>query len=217
MMKARVLTVARTTWLALAIVSIPAVRAVAQGGTAPRLPAAIEAEVNRIADSARTRGLPTDPLYAKAAEGSLKGAEGARIVDAVRRLARELGTAHDAIGSEATSAELVAAASSLHAGVTPAQLTQLARSAGDRGAQGRLVMPFVVLADLVARHVTADVAVSTIQSLVARNAPDAQFSTLRAAIERDIASGERPDAAAQVRSAAVLRTLEPRPTPRPPE
>ncbi|MGH7616435.1 MAG: hypothetical protein ACREPM_04335 [Gemmatimonadaceae bacterium] len=46
-------------------------------------------------------------------------------------------------------------------------------------------MPFVVLADLVARHVTPDVAVTSIETLVARGA-------------------------------AVLRTLEPHPMPRPP-
>jgi hypothetical protein len=78
-------------------------------------------------------------------------------------------------------------------------------------------MPFTVLADLVARHVSTDVALSSIETLVERGAPDAQFATLRTAIERDIASGMRPDAAMQTRSAAVLRTLEPRPAPRPPE
>jgi len=216
-----------STWLrvrgrvaiALAAIAVASIASVARAQTAassPRLPAAVEAAVNRVADSARARGLPTEPLFAKAAEGALKGADPTRIVDAVRGLARELDVARQSLGNGVSSAELVAAASSLHAGVTPSQLTHLARVADERGTSDRLVMPFVVLADLVARHVTADIAVSSIETLVARGAPDAQFASLRAAIERDIASGERPDAAAQVRSAAVLRTLEPRSMPRPP-
>jgi hypothetical protein len=206
---------------ALVCIAIASV-AGAQAGTssdaasAPKLPPAVEAAVNRIADSARTRGLPTDPLYAKAAEGVLKGADASRILDAVRGLAHDLDGARQALGTAASTAELVAAASLLHAGMTPAQLTRLTRAAGDRPNPDQLVMPFVVLADLVARHVSADVALSSIESLVSRGAPDAQFANLRVAVERDIASGQRPDAAVQTRSAAVLRTLEPRPGARPP-
>ena len=192
----------------------------AQGGTSsdtPKLPPAAEAAVNRIADSARTRGLPTDPLFAKVAEGLLKGADPSRIVDAVRGLSRELDVARQSLGTGASNAELVAAASVLHVGVTPAQLKRLSEVGTERGTPNRLVMPFTVLADLVARHVSTDVAISSIETLVERGAPDAQFASLRTAIERDIASGTRPDVAAQTRSAAVLRTLEPRPAPRPPE
>jgi hypothetical protein len=77
-------------------------------------------------------------------------------------------------------------------------------------------MPFVVLADMVSRHVTPDVAVSSLETLVERGAPDTQFANLRSAIERDIASGQSPDAAARVRSAAVLRTIDTRPIKPPP-
>jgi len=207
----------RMKCLATLAVALAAV-ARAQTGAAnpPRLPAAVEAAVSRIADSARARGLPTEPLYAKAAEGVLKGADATRIIDAVRGLSHELDVARESLGSCASSAELVAAASALHAGVSASKLAHLMQTANTCGTPGRLVMPFFVLADLVARQVSADVAVSSIETLVARGAPDAQFANLRAAIERDIASGERPDAAARSRSAAVLRTLEPRPLPRPP-
>jgi hypothetical protein len=58
--------------------------------------------------------------------------------------------------------------------------------------------------------------VASLETLVERGAPDVQFANLRTAIERDIASGQAPDAAARVRSAAVLRTLDPRPFPKPP-
>jgi len=188
-------------------------------GAAPRLAPGVELAVNRLADSARRRGLPSDPLFAKAAEGALKGADSTRIVDVVRRLLGELGVARSALPASAESAELVAAASALHAGVTPAQLARVARIEGgvERSRSDRLVMPLVVLADLVARRVSADVAVSSIEPLLAREAPDAEFANLRTAIERDIANGSSPDAATRARSAAVVRTLEGRGGGHPPE
>jgi hypothetical protein len=78
-------------------------------------------------------------------------------------------------------------------------------------------MPLVVLADLVARRVSADVAVSSLETLLARAAPDAEFASLRLAIERDIANGTSPDAAMRARSAAVVRTLDAKTGVRPPE
>jgi hypothetical protein len=186
----------------------------AQGGsvgqvspTAPQLPANIEVVVNRLLDSARARGLPTGPLTSKAAEGVLKGADSARIVTAVRKLLDEMDAARSTLGPSAPSAELVAAASALHAGVTPSQLAHVAELGGPAKSD-RLVMPLVVLADLVARRVSPDVAVSSLETLLARAAPDAEFASLRAAIERDIANGTSPDAAMRARSAAVVRTLD---------
>lgn len=187
----------------LAAIWLP-MRAAAQQ---PRLSPTLTASVDRLADSARALGLPTDPLYAKAAEGTLKGADEARIMDAVRRLARELGDARTALGAGTTPPELVAGASALHAGVAPGLLHRLAAAQGGRGASGRLVMPLVVLADMVARHVTPDVAISSLEPLVERGAPDADLSTLRSSVERDIAGGQAPDQAMRARSAAVLRAM----------
>ena len=209
----------------LALASLVPSLSKAQGGTAgqesasaPRLPANIEVVVNRLVDSARTRGLPTSPLTSKAAEGVLKGADSARIVTAVRKLLDELDSARKTLGSAAPSAELVAAASALHAGVTTSQLAHVAQlgEAGP-GKSDRLVMPLVVLADLVARRVSTDVAVSSLETLLSRAAPDAEYVGLRSAIERDIANGSSPDAAMRARSAAAVRTLDARTGARPPD
>src|SRR5512141_716807 len=100
----------------------------AQNAPAPpavQLPIALRESVDRLVDSARVLGLPTDPLYAKAAEGVLKNADNDRIVDAVRRLSRELSDARSALGTTASSAELVAGASVLHAGVDVPTLREL--------------------------------------------------------------------------------------------
>lgn len=178
--------------------------------TAP-LPPALDSGVKRIADSVRALGVPREPLVSKAAEGVLKGVDDARILDVVRRFARELADARAALGTCATMPELVAAASVLHAGVAAPLLARVQRAAGNCPTSERLVMPFVVLADMVSRHVTPDVAVASLEPLVERGARDAQFANLRSAVERDIDRGQAPDAAARGRSAAVLRTLDVRP------
>src|SRR5256885_16093856 len=77
----------------------------------PQLSAAARQAIARLGDSLRAVRLPDEPLYAKAAEGVLKGAEEARIVAVVRTLARELGEARSSLGDAADVAELVAGAS----------------------------------------------------------------------------------------------------------
>src|SRR5690348_22977 len=106
--------------------------------------------IARLADSLRAAHLPDRPLYDKAAEGVLKGAEETRIVSAVRTLARELGEARSALGDGVDPADLVAAASALHVGATPVMLAQLRdtqRAAG--GSAASLATPLVALADLL--------------------------------------------------------------------
>lgn len=205
----------RVRWLAglvtLGTFSATPIALRAQGGSpagAPQLAPSLKAAVERVADSVRALGLPTDPLFAKAAEGTLKGADEQRVMIAVRRLARELGDAKAALGDGATGAELEAGASALHAGVASDLVARLGRAAKDRATPGRLVMPLVTLADMVARNVSAQAAVASLEALIGRGAADAQFANLRSDVERDIASGERPDIAVQRRSASIVRGLE---------
>jgi len=140
------------------------------------LPAAAQAQTERLAgrmdertrsavtalvDSARAEGLPGDPLVNKALEGASKGADGARIVVAVRALADNLGRARAVLGGSASAAELVAGAAALRAGAPPAFLARL--RADYPGAPA--VVPLAVMADLVARGVPADTAVRAVLAL----------------------------------------------------
>ena len=186
-------------------------RAGAQQAVLPeRLGSTTRASIERLADSLRGVGLPTQPLYAKAAEGVLKGADDSRIVAAVRTLARELGEARAALGDESNDAELIAGASALHAGSPPATLRRLRESGGTRRAKGTLAVPLVVLADLASRGIPATVAGASLEALAARNASDDQFTALRAAIERDIDAGRAPIDAANARTRALLGSIEAR-------
>lgn len=176
----------------------------AQSTGAPPLPERLHpstrAVIEQLADSARRVGLPWEPLYAKSAEGVLKGADDERILRAVRSLARELGEARAALGPAVNSAEIVAGASALHAGVGTADLRRLAGTRESRAGDAPLAVPLTVLADLVARRVPAEVAMASIEALLSRGAPDEQFATLRSDVHRDILSGVSPAAAARKRA-----------------
>jgi hypothetical protein len=175
-----------------------------------RLGPATRASIEHLADSLRGVGLPTQPLYAKAAEGVLKGADDSRIIAAIRTLARELGEARAALGDESNDAELIAGASALHAGAPPATLRRLRESGGSRRGKGTLAVPLVVLADLASRGIPATVAGASLEALAQRNASDDQFTALRAAIERDIAAGRPPVDATTTRTRALIGSIDSR-------
>ena len=203
--------------LIVALASIVAGSARAQRAAAPmtaadlpsQLAPATRQAIARLGDSLRAGRLPDEPLYAKAAEGVLKGADDARIVIAVRTLARELGEARLSLGSGADDAELVAGASALHVGASPAMLKQLREThLAAAGSGSSLATPLVALADLLTRRVPPAVAAAAIDSLVARRAPSDDFAALRAAVERDIDAGRAPEASVVQRTQGLLRNIE---------
>lgn len=158
-----------------------------------RLDPDTRAAVSAAVDSARGAGLPAEPLIQRALEGATKGAPGARILLAVRRLSSDLGATRAALGDKTSTPELEAGAAALRAGATPAQLAKLRDVR-----RPPLTMAFAVLADLVASGVPADSAAAAVLAL-APNARDADLVEFRRAVERDIALGAPPAAATSVR------------------
>ena len=179
--------------------------AAAQDPRLERLDAGTRPLVAALVDSARTAGLPAEPLVQRALEGTIKGAPGDRIVAAVRRLAADLGRARDALGPAASPPELEAGAAALRAGAAPALLTKLRRARRQPP-----TVPLAVLADLVASGVPADSAAAAVLALAA-TARDADLVEFRRAVERDIALGAPPAAAASVRVNAAAREARPGP------
>ena len=165
-----------------------------------RLDSRTRSAVARIVDSARTVGLPSEALVDKALEGASKGADGARIVAAVRALAERLRSARAALGPGSSEAEVVAAAGALHAGVRSSGLTQL------RAARPEYPLPvaLIVLSDLVARGVPADTALSLIVSLVRAGAGDEALVALRRDVASDITAGAPPAVAVSTRARGVM-------------
>jgi hypothetical protein len=189
--------------LAVAAALLLVSRAAAQDPRLERLDPDTRSLVVALLDSARGVGLPTEPLVQRALEGMTKGAPGARIVTAVRRLATDLGSARAALGPGAATPELEAGVAALRAGASPAVLAQLRNVR-----QPPLTMALAVLADLVASGVPADSAAAAVLTL-APTARDADLVEFRRAVERDIALGAPPAAAASVRLDAGARPARP--------
>jgi hypothetical protein len=201
---------ARPLMLALllgALVLPRAVRAQTQR-LAGRLPEHTRAEVVALVDSARGAGLPADPLVNKALEGASKGADGTRIVAAVRALAGGLARARASLGAGASEPELVAGAAALRAGAPPTFLERLRRDYP----REPLVVPLAVMADLVARGVPADTAAQSVFALVRAGVREAELVAFRQSVERDIALGAPAGAAAAIRVNAAERDLATRGT-----
>jgi len=195
-------TIPRVSGLVLVAALLAARAASAQD---PRLEHRLDsntlAAVGALMDSARSAGLPVEPLVQRALEGTAKHAEPDRIIAAVRRLAGELGVARASLGRESSPAELDAGASALRAGVRPEDLTLLRQ----RRTQS-LTVALAALTDLVTGGVPPDSAAAAVLALASR-ARDDQIADFRRAVERDIALGATPAAAAAVRVDATLREV----------
>ena len=174
-----------------------------------RLDARTRDAVVAVVDSARGAGIPSEPLVQKALEGASKHADGARILTAVRMLARELGDARSALGPASSDAEVIAGASALHAGIAPAALSKMRASR----AHGSLTVALAVLADLVARGVPGDTATTVISALTVAGAQDTELLRFQQGVEREIAQGATPAAALGVRAQGAFPTSPPRRTP----
>jgi hypothetical protein len=91
------------------------------GAQDPRIPTRLDAPSRRailaLIDSARVQGVPVEPLMEKVYEGIARGADGPRIIAAVRSLTIEMASAHKALGTVASADEIKAAAAAVHGGV----------------------------------------------------------------------------------------------------
>jgi hypothetical protein len=185
-----------TTIMALTVSVIARPAAGQSERLARRLDSATNAAVTAALDSARQQGLPLEPLVDRALEGASKNASGALIVAAVRRLAHDLGAARRALGDASQPTELEAGASALRAGADSSVLARLRRARP----RHTVTVPLAVMTDLIARGIPADSAARFV--LAVASATDEQYVTFQRNVERDIALGAPPIAAAAVRMSA---------------
>lgn len=168
-----------------------------------RLDAPTRKALSALVDSARAQGIPVEPLMEKVYQGLAMGADGPRIVLAVRSLTVEMASAHRALGAVATSDELKAAASAMHAGVPAVELGKMKKQSGLRRS---LTLPFTVLADIVTRGVPVQTAANAIRSLVGAGARDTDISKFQRNVQVDIEKGAQPAAAAETRAKGAVTT-----------
>ena len=142
---------------------------------AARLPEPLALRITRLADSARTLGLPSEPLIQKALEGDSKGADGARIEAAVAALLGNLSRAREALGTRVSDDVIHAGAQALRLGATATQLHHLQELRGDRP----LAVPLGVFTDLLAAGVPMERAWQSVQDVARHGGEDRQYERLR--------------------------------------
>jgi hypothetical protein len=173
----------------------------------PRLARALDAGARASLDAvfagAAARGLPLEPLVAKALEGVEKGAPPVRVEGAVQALAARLDAARRALDPVASGAEMVAGADALAAGV-PAEVLQRIRALAPRRSAA---VALGVLAQLVSRGVPPARAAESVTGLLGRGARPAQLMALDGAVQLDVASGVPAATALDVRAGALATAL----------
>jgi hypothetical protein len=175
-------------WLALsALLALPATARAQDERLTERLDAATASQVQQVVDSAKSAGLPSEPLVQKALEGATLGASDDRIVAAVQSLHGQLRRAREALGRDASDAELAAAAGALRAGLEPSALRRLQSLRPDQP----LVVPIAVLTDLVAEGVPPAEATRSVLDLARDGRPDDEFVALRRQVQQRGAEGEQ--------------------------
>jgi hypothetical protein len=164
-------------------------------------------EVEAMISAARLAGLPVEPLVDKAFEGSEKVLPGpggrALIVAAVRKRWDFLAAANQVL-KPATQGEIAAGAEVLSVGFANATLTRL-RS---EHPFGELTVSLGVLVDLTRRGVPRDTAAAIVVALARGGARDSDFKSFWRDVERDIAIGINPAAAATTRATGLTGTMD---------
>ena len=201
--------------MGMGVAGVLIVTAAAVAG-AQSLPAGLEPNTRRVLesviDSARTLGLPVEPLFAKAAEGKLKQASDAQIISAVRSLAGRFRIIRSELGANLDVASVTAAATAVGVGIPVSAIRGMRdAAAGSPTAAADLAGALVTATDLVAQRVSATSAVTAVQSLLARRASAEQFARLRAGVGETIAAGRSPDQAARSATESIVRGLPPGP------
>jgi hypothetical protein len=164
----------------------------------------MSAELNDILNAARQKGLPTDPIVAKARQGVLFKKSDAKIVAAAQAVSRRLEQAREALGSGATIADLNAGQDALSVeGVTTDMLRVVRRERPSRP----VVVPVGLLAQLVASGVNPSYATDLVAKLVRANASDVQLVSLGEGVNSDVHSGAKAMQSLEVRLKALRPVL----------
>lgn len=175
---------------------------------AGRVPAEVSAAVSAFVDSARAQGLPTGPLVNKALEGATKGVAPDRVVAAVHNVLGRLSTAAGALRSATdgpvTDQEIEAGAFALSAGLTDADIGEVARTAG--GGEPATVA-LQVAGALVALGVPRTQTVGLVRAEIQSGRPIGDLTSLTGQVQAAMAGGVPPGvAAAGLERAAAAHT-----------
>ena len=164
-----------------------------------------QAVVLRTLESARTHGLPMEPLVDKALEGATKKAAGPRIQAAVSSLLIRLEAARDALAPNPSPRDITAGADALAYGATREALQAMRAIRPNES----VAVPLGVLTQLVASGVPVGRATRVVADLLRRGARDEQLIALNDDVRSYVAAGASPEVALDVRTRGLNAVLPP--------
>ncbi len=154
------------------------------------------AQLDRILSSARARGLPTEPIVAKARQGALLRTPSPRIVAAAQAVSRRLEEARDALAPSPSANDIAAGQDALAIpGVTKEMLRAIRMQRPNRP----VAVAVGVMAQLVASGVKPDHASDILAGLVRQQATDGQLVSFGNDVNRDVSEGIAPISSLNVR------------------
>ena len=166
---------------------------------------AAEQRIDAVVRDFDRRGLPTELLRAKVAEGTAKGATPTRIADAVLLLASRVDSVARLLAPSVTVPELHAGAEALAVGISAPSLRTIRVAAGRRSAEPY----FLFVTRLVRRGVTQEQAVRTTRQLIDRQVASTTLLAIADDLARDVAGGLSPDAALNDRMTRLIGGFTP--------
>jgi hypothetical protein len=144
------------------------------------------AQLNRILASVRSKGLPTEPVMAKARQGVMLHSAPNRIVAAAEGVARRLEEARDALAPSPSAVDLAAGQDALSIpGVTKDMLRAIRAARPNRP----VAVPIGVMAQLVATGVKPAHASEILARLIRAQATDPQLVALGTDVNGDVLRG----------------------------
>jgi hypothetical protein len=183
------------------VVAAPAARAQGDPSLSAKLDKPTLLAVTAIIDSARHAKLPTKPLNDKALEGAAAGADGPKIVSAVRQLSARMSSARRALNSSASADEIKSAVGALEAGASTRDLALVQSASGKRP----VTMPLAVMTDLIGRQVPIPTATTLVLQLLRSGVRDSELSLFQRNVRADIERGADPTAAATTRARGLVQ------------
>jgi hypothetical protein len=162
------------------------------------------AQLTALVETARSNGLPIDPIVAKVEYGRVMKAEPSRIVASARAIAARLSIARDAL-APATANDISAGADALGAGATKDALREVRSASGGKS----VATPLGVLAQLLGSNVPLKRATEIVTSFMRRGASPEQLVAFGNNVNDDVTHGAAALAALDTRARFLSGVLAP--------
>jgi hypothetical protein len=176
----------------------------AQDTTALVSDRAANAELSKIIESARSSGLPVEPLLAKIGYAvNIAHAPPARIVAAVRATAARLQEAREALAPNPNGIDIAAGGNALSANVSPKSLQDIRKASGNRS----VAVPLGVLTQLVVNKVDEKKATKFVVDLIRQGATADNLIAFGNGVNSDVQAGTKPNLSAELRVNGLTAVL----------